>query len=247
MISNGVGQPGFRRRILVVPEPGCVTALVEDDIHSMAVRLHHDGTTVLAVEPVIDRMPWNTCPGAAAVLVDTFGQVALAEVTLRKDRRSNCTHLHDMAVLAAAHAGDAAPTRFDIAASDPVAGRRELELHRNGASLLLWVEQDGVLISPEDLAGRTLFTLRDWIATLPDADAQAARLLQWGSIVAHGRTVPMEAQNDASRMPANCYTFQPERTATARRVGRVIDFSAAASPPGDVLTRMLGLADKQLS
>ncbi|MET0193472.1 MAG: DUF2889 domain-containing protein [Hyphomicrobiaceae bacterium] len=247
---NGTGadeRPGYRRCILVVPEPGCVTALVEDDIHSMAVRLRHDGATVLAVEPVIDRMPWSTCPGSAAVLVETFAGVALAEVTLRKERKSNCTHLHDMAVLAAAHAGDRAPIRFDIAASDPVAGRRELSLSRNGEPLLLWIEQDGVLVAPEDLVGRTLMTLRDWIATLPDAQAEAARLLQWGSLVAHGRTKPMAAQSDASQMPANCYTFQPERTSTARRVGQVIDFSAVPTPPGQVLTRMLGIADKQLT
>lgn len=240
-------HPGYRRCILVVPKPGCVTALVEDDIHSMAVRLRHDGTTVVAVEPVIDRMPWNTCPGSAAVLVATFSGVALAEVTLRKNRKSNCTHFHDMAVLAAAHAGDAASTRFDIAVSDPVLGRRELELRRDCEPLLLWVEQDGVLVSPGDLAGRTLFTLRDWIATLPSAEAEAARLLQWGAIVAHGRTMPMEAQNDASRMPANCYTFQPERVATARRVGRIIDFSTTPTHPGEGLIRMLGLADYQLT
>lgn len=245
--SSASDQPGYRRRIVVVPEPGCVTALVEDDIHSMAVRLRHDGTTVLSVEPELDRMPWSTCPGAASVLVETFAQAPLAEVTLRKNRKSNCTHLHDMAVLAASHAADTTPTRFDIAASDPVLGRRELELCRDGKPLLQWIEQDGVLVSPEDVAGRTLFTLRDWIATLPEAEAEAARLLQWGSIVAHGRTKPMDTQNDASQMPANCYTFQPERTATARRIGRIIDFSAVHTPPGEVLTRMLGFADRQLT
>jgi hypothetical protein len=45
----------------------------------------------------------------------------------------------------------------------------------------------------------------------------------------------MERQSDASRMPANCFTFQPERKAQARRVGRVIDFSRGTARPLDHL------------
>ncbi len=41
--------PGFRRRFLVTPLPGRVTAAVEDDYHSMAVILHHDGARISGV------------------------------------------------------------------------------------------------------------------------------------------------------------------------------------------------------
>lgn len=231
--------PGYRRLIRVIPESGCVTTLLEDDIHSMALRLSHGGGRVLAIEPVIDRMPWNTCPGAAAVLIDTFVGLPLTQVTLRRDRKANCTHLHDLAVLAASHADDTQELRYDIAVSDPIEGRRDLTLARDGVPVLHWIEQEGALVSPVQVRGRTLFALRDWIASLAPMQAEAARLLQWAGIVAHGRTIPMGEQSDPTRMPANCHTFQPERVPFARRTGAVIDFSSARRKPGETLSRML--------
>lgn len=234
--------PGYRRRIRIVPELGAVLALLEDDIHSMAVRLRHERGRVTAVEPLLDRMPWTTCPGAGAVLISTFTGLLLEDVSARLARKANCTHLHDLAVLAAAHAHDAGETRFDIAVSDPVDGQRELTLQRGGVALLHWLEQDGILVAPAELAGRALPMLRDVIAAMPADVAEAARLLQWAGLVAHGRTIPLDQQSDAARIPPNCYTFQPERAAVARRVGRVIDFSATGETPGQSLSRELGLA-----
>ncbi|MBB4860143.1 hypothetical protein HNO88_003484 [Novosphingobium chloroacetimidivorans] len=234
--------PGYRRRIRIVPAPGAVLALLEDDIHAMAVRLRHHGGSVTAVEPLLDRMPWSTCPGAARVLIETFTGLPLAQVGPRLARKANCTHLHDLAVLAATHAHDDAPTLYDIAVSDPVDGRRELTLQRDGSPLLHWTEQDGVLAAPPELAGRTLYNLREAIAGMPAERMEAARLLQWGGIVAHGRTIPLAHQSDATRIPPNCYTFQPERAALAERVGRVIDFSADGLTPGQTFSRELGLA-----
>ena len=242
--AAGPDLPGYRRRVRLVPGAGAVLALLEDDIHSMAVRMLHDGTRVTAVEPLLDRMPWTTCPGAAAVLVETFAGLPLSDVTPRRDRKANCTHLHDLAVLAASHAHDAAETCFDMAVSDPVEGRRELTLRRNGVMQLDWMEEDGVLRDPPELAGRALLALRDAIAALAPEQREAARLLQWAGIVAHGRTIPMARQNDAMQMPANCYTFQPEHAVSARRVGTVIDFSAQKRLPGETFGRALGLAPR---
>jgi hypothetical protein len=240
----GNGGPGYRRRIRLIPAPDAILALLEDDIHSMAVRLGHDGTRVLAVEPLLDRMPWTTCPGAAAVLVETFTGLPLVEVTARRARKANCTHLHDLAVLGAAHAHDPEETCFDIAVSDPIAGRRELTLRRDDRAVLHWTEQDGVLVGPPELAGRSLLGLRDAIAAYQGEQAEAARLLQWAGLVAHGRTIPMARQSDPAAMQPNCYTFQPERVATTRRVGQVIDFSDGARAPGDSFGRKLGLVPR---
>ena len=101
--------PGFRRRFTVTPAPGCITTAVEDDYHCMAVTLRHDGTTITAVERVGDRPRWPPPPAAAAVLVETFVGTALAEAAQRGFKQANCTHLYDLTVLAAAHAGDEAP------------------------------------------------------------------------------------------------------------------------------------------
>lgn len=230
-MSRAADLPGYRRRIRVEPRQGAVLAMLEDDIHAMAVTLRHDGDTVTAVETYADRMPWTTCPGAQAKLVETFTGLPLAEVTARRDKKANCTHFHDLAVLAAAHAGDAAGFRYDVLVSDPSAGERLLEIRRDGATVLAWVEHDGRLTAPAEIAGETLFSLRDWINALAEPAKEAARLLQWASIVAHGRTMAEDLQSDASAMPPNCFTFQPHRAKTAVRDGTRHDFSAGSRVP----------------
>ncbi len=225
--------PGFRRRFLVVPATDRVTAAVEDDYHCMAVTLHHDGIVVTSVESVMDRAPWTTCPGAPAMLATTFTGVALAEVAKRGEKQTNCTHLHDLALLAAAHASDGGPTRYEILTSDPVEGLVIAEIRRDGAPVLRFEHRDDILTAPAEVAGTSVFKLRGWIETLDGPAREAARLLQWGTILAHGRITPMERQSDASRMPPNCYTFQPERKGDARRVGLVLDFSKGVRQPLD--------------
>ena len=228
-----VGLPGFRRRFIVSPSADHVTAAVEDDYHCMAVTLHHDGTVVTSVESVMDRAPWTTCPGAPAMLATTFTGVALSDVARRGEKQTNCTHLHDLALLAAAHAADDTPTRYEILASDPVDGLVAAEIRRDGETILRFEHRDDILTAPVEIAGTSVFKLRGWIESLDGSLREAARLLQWGTILAHGRITPMERQSDASRMPPNCYTFQPERKGDARRVGVVLDFSEGARQPLD--------------
>ena len=224
-------QPGYRRRIVVEVRDNAVAAMLEDDIHCLAVILRHDGVRVSSIEPQYDRLPWTTCPGAQARLVETFTGLPLAEVTARRDKKQNCTHFHDMAVLAAAHAQDRGTTVFDIIATDPVAGERHLEIRRDGEVLHCWREQHGVLQHPAEVAGKVLFALRDWIGTLTGQRQEAARLLQWAAMVAHGRTMPLEDQSIASELPPNCYTFQPERAGGAVRNGLRRDFSDGTQLP----------------
>lgn len=223
--------PGFRRRFIVQPEPGQVRTAVEDDYHCMAVTLHHDGEVITRVEPDMRRAPWTTCPGAVARLVATFTGVALKDVPSRGEKQSNCTHLHDLAVLGAVHADDPGPSQFDILVSDPVDGRSDAELRKNDELVLAWTQEGHALAKPTELAGLSLFKLRPWIEALPAGQRDAARMLQWGAILAHGRTIPLEHQSDASRIPPNCYTFQPENAPYAIRVGEIIDFSDGKRQP----------------
>lgn len=223
--------PGYRRRVIVEAKVGAVAALLEDDFHCMAVTLRHADGMVTTVEPLVDRAPWTTCPGAAAQLVRTFAGQPLSEVTARREKRENCTHLHDLAVLAAAHADRRGRLVYDIAAPDPVDGERIITLARDGAVLLRWTERLGVLVAPDDIAGLTLATLRDWIAALSPAEQEAARLLQWAGMVAHGRLIPMAEQSHAASLPANCYTLQPHRAREAVRNGVTFDFSDGARVP----------------
>lgn len=233
---NAVDQlPGFRRRFRVDGGDGWVRAAVEDDYHCMDVTLRHRNGVVSVVEPVMRRAPWSTCPGAVEQLRRTFTGVALRGFVARGDKPANCTHLHDLALLGAVHAFDAEPLTYDILVSDPVEASREVELRRNGHRVLGWIERDHRIIEPAGLRGRRLDELRSWIDSLDPDLQEGARLLRWGAIIAHGRTIPMERQTDASRMPPNCYSFQPERARVARRVGEIRDFSRGSGQPLDSL------------
>lgn len=223
--------PGFRRRLRITPESGRVCCEVEDDYHCMRVNLEHDGVTARRVDADMRRAPWTTCPGAEAELQATFTGVPLAAFASRGSKKSNCTHLYDLAELAAAHAADGGVTIYDIRVADPVNGERRAEICRDGEEVLSWTERKFELIAPAELAGKSLFDLRDWLAAQTDELCEAAKLLRWGTILANGRQIPLAEQSDAKKMPPNCYTFQPERAAVAERVGEIRDFSEGPGQP----------------
>jgi hypothetical protein len=226
-------RAGFRRRFRITPRNNSVSAAVEDDFHCMAVTLAHDGIVVTAVDAVMDRWPWTTCPGATAELVTTFTGTALADVAKRGLKSSNCTHMYDLAVFAAAHARDAGPTVYDVFVSDTAEGKKYCEIRRDDEPVLDWTMADDVIIAPEGLSGTHLMQLRGWIATLDAPMREAARILQWAALIAHGRDIPLEKQSDATRMPPNCFTFQPDRARQARRIGEIVDFSGTVRRPLD--------------
>lgn len=223
--------PGFRRRFRITPAPGVVRSEVEDDFHCMSVTVHHRNGVTTALEPVLSRAPWTTCPGAVDQLKQTFSGVPLAMYVERGEKRENCTHLHDLATLAATHAFDGEQIVYDILVSDPVQGLRSAEIRRNGRALMRWTLAEWRIVDPPELVGVTLDQLNRWIASLDPQQQEAARLLRWGAMIANGRTLPLERQSDAGRMPSNCYTFQPERKIHAQRIVAIRDFSRGAAQP----------------
>lgn len=224
--------PGFRRRFRVSPGREAVRAEVEDDFHCMSVTVQHRDGVATLIEADMERAPWTTCPGAVRQLQSTFTGVALADFAGRGEKRENCTHLHDLATLAATHAFDATPLVYDVVVSDPVDGRNEALVRRNGEELLHWTLDGGVVTQPAEIAGLTLDRLGRWIVSLDPPLAEAARVLRWGAMIAHGRIIPLERQSDATRMPmGSCYTFQPDRRNAARRIGEIRDFSRGSVQP----------------
>ena len=197
----------------------------------MAVTLAHDDSVVTGVDAVMDRWPWSTCPGATAELATAFTGTALADVAKRGLKTSNCTHLYDLAIFAAAHATDALPTLYDVFVGDTENGRKQCEIRKGGAVVLDWTMAKDILVAPENLAGTHLMQLRDWIATLDPATREAARILQWAALIAHGRDIPLADQSDATRMPPNCFTFQPDRARRAKRIGEIVDFTRNERTP----------------
>jgi len=220
--------PGFRRCFIVTSGEGWVRAEVEDDYHCMGVTIRHDEGVATRVEPAMDRAPWTTCPGALARLEETFTNIPLEDFPRQGQRSSNCTHLHDLAMLAAAHAGDSAPLVYDIVVSDPIDGESGAQLRRNGEVVLEWVQRDGLIVQPTELAGLALDKLRAWIDGLDPERQEQARILRWGAMMAHGRAMPLW---DASSLAGNCYTFQPHIRGEARRIGEIKDFSIGTARP----------------
>lgn len=225
--------PGFRRRIRITPAPGHVLSEVEDDYHHMSVSIHHDNAVAHTVNAVLTRAPWSTCPGAVDKCEQTFTGLALQAFSVCRDKASNCTHLFDLAQLAAAHAFDSAPLVYDVFVSDPIEDRRRAEIFRNGTFVFGWFDAKYRIVEPVELAGMKLHDMRSWIDSLEPAQQEAARVLRWVSLIAHGRIIPMSKQSDASRMPPSCYTFQPERAAVAMRIGKILDFSDGTTQPLD--------------
>jgi hypothetical protein len=198
----------------------------------MSLTVQHRDGIATSLEPAIVRAPWSTCPGAVEQLKQTFTGVALEAFGERGEKRSNCTHLHDLATLGAAHAFDDEPVIYDVLVSDPVDGRRQAELRRNGVVQLRLAHVDGRLVDPPELTGMTLDKLGPWIASLDPQLQEGARVLRWGTMIANGRTIPMERQSDASRFPVgNCFTFQPQMRIAAKRIGEIRDFGAGAGQP----------------
>lgn len=232
MADDPFRSPGYRRRIYIDPQPNRCLAALEDDYHAMSVTLSHDGVLITDLHSDMDRVPWTTCPGATNVISQTFTGLALDAVTEVGGKRLNCTHLYDLTLLAAAHAADAEPTCYDIAVADPVEGVVQAEIRRNGVCVLGFQHRADQLTQPVEAAGRSLFDLRDWIVGLPDAAGrEAARLLQWATIIAHGRALTMAQHATTKPLAASCYTFHDDRRQSAERLPTIKDFSESGQQP----------------
>ncbi|GLR68247.1 hypothetical protein GCM10010909_29280 [Acidocella aquatica] len=231
--------PGYRRRILITPAPGIVSAELEDDYHRMVVTLEHDNDVVTKVVSEMKRSPWTLCPGAISKLAETFTGVGLAVFGSRGNKKQNCTHLFDLALFAAAHANEAASVAYDIFVSDPLEGARTATLSRNSKPVLDWKLRGEVFLAPADLAGQRLGELNDWIAGQHKVGAEAGRILRWAAIIAFGRSMDIPAGIPATSFPGGaCYNFQPERAATStRRTGADVDFSQPGAAPLADLTK----------
>jgi len=223
--------PGFRRRFRITPSAGWVLSEVEDDFHCMSVGIRHDNRVARTVEARLERAPWSTCPGAVGACERTFTGVALADFPATRDKASHCTHLFDLALLAAAHAFDDDTLVYDAFVCDPIEGTRHAALYRNGEQVLGWSYARYTFTEPAALSGTRLDGMRQWLDALPPARQEEARVLRWASMIAHGRTIPLAQQSNAREMPPACYSFQPARAAVAQRIGQSRDFSQGLAQP----------------
>lgn len=223
------GRPGFRRRIIVTPAASVVWAAVEDDFHRFLIRVEHAEGRVTGLKADAERFPWTTCPAAGDHLAAEVTGRPLAEIA-QLDPLQHCTHLFELIVLAAVHATDDAPTRFDLTATDRVDGRTRVALAIDDRPLLAWDVHGSLIEGPEPWAGRELRRLSSWRHELAPDVREAAGLLRRVVQISQGRGLTLETRKTAAdwgkgRLGA-CFTYQPARAAEATRIpGWIRNFS----------------------
>lgn len=231
------GSGVFRRRLRWRAMVRKVEVELEDNNHGFRLCLHHDGCRItdIAVDPV--RYPFTTCPEASRALERIIGVTLVDAVRLREwlPGGENCTHLVDMALIAAAHAEEVGFERlYDIAVTDERAGVTHARIECDGELLHEWLVRANLIESPLTLAGRPL--MRGFYVWAVQAFGggkalEAAQALQRGFFVAQARRysyVPVErypAITDG--MPTgSCYSYNTGAVERALRIcGSVRDYS----------------------
>lgn len=225
--------PGFWRRIAIYPYPDKVVAGVEDDVHRFRAALFHDQGIVTSVETWVDRFPYTTCFEAGTFLAAQVAGQRL-DALAKLDPRVNCTHLYDLAVLAARHAGAATAVIFDIQVADRVEGRTRATLWRCGDLIGKWAVAGTVIHEPAVHSGRDLRSLSHWKSDLPEERAVHAALLRRGIQISGARRAPpveRAADRGAQRSGA-CFTYQSgQMEHAAATPGGLIDFSLGTMAP----------------
>lgn len=239
--------PGLWRRIVLQPGDGWIGGALEDDMHRFHIRLDHAGGRVTAVAAKAVRHPWSACPGATDFIVKELTGELLADVG-RRDPAQHCTHLYDLAILAAAHAGDTEPTRFDMTVADRVEGRTTATLAQDGVERLRW-QLDDTAIAGTD---RDLRQLSRWKREVPAHEAEWATLLRRAVFVSGARqyiapSLEQTAAMNAGRMGV-CYNYQmPQAEGSTRTPNWHKDFSASGLEPLQGLDPMEEFADMAAS
>ena len=233
------GSGVFRRRLHWQAVPGCVAVALEDSNHGFRLRLRHDGRQITAVEAEPVRHPFTTCPEAVSNVQQVTG-LALADAAALRARlpqATNCTHLVDMALLAASHADDAGQARhYDIAVADERDGLTAARITCDGQAIHAWAIRNHAIETPAGLAGRPVMRgFYAWAAAqFSGMELEAAQLLQRGYFVAQARRsvyLPVErypASSDGMTIGA-CYSYNTGAVERALRIhGSVRDYSRSA-------------------
>lgn len=231
--------PGLWRRIVL--QPGRTGSLdwiggaLEDDMHRFHLRFDHAKGRIVRAHAEALRHPWSACPGAAPHIADELTGELLADVA-RRDPALHCTHLFDLAVVLAAHAGDTEPTQFDMRVADRVDERTTATLQENGEEILRWQLEGTAIEGTSPHAGRDLRKLSQWKQHLSPREAERATMLRRAVFISGGRQfVAPAGMRAADQGPARlgvCFNYQlPQATKSTRTPDWRFDFSESATEP----------------
>lgn len=232
--------PGLWRRIVLWPAPGWIGGALEDDMHSFRIRLDHQGGRIIAAYARAVRTPWSMCPGAADHIARELTGELLAGVAAR-DPLQHCTHLFDLAVLAAAHAQDSEPMTIDMRVADRIGaaelggGRTTATLCVNGSEKMRWLLDGTLITGPDRYAGRDIKRVSRWKHDYPADEAEWATALRRAVFIAPARVYELPIGKTASEVSALrkgvCYNYQPPRIDRSVALFDRRDFSMSGRKP----------------
>jgi hypothetical protein len=236
-LNPDYGQGAFRRALRLDVGRGQVLVELEDANHAFRLRLAHDGQQVTAVAADTHRHPFVTCSEAVGPLGTLVGSPLDADAgRLRTTfpQGANCTHLHDMALLALAHAREVGLQRhYEVTVLDERDGLTEARIACDGETVHDWAIRAHAVEAPANHAGQPM--MRGFYAWVAEAYAgmalEAAVALQRGYFVAQSRryrnrpalAYPAKVNN----MPdGTCYSYNHAVVERALRIeGTVWDLT----------------------
>ncbi|MBI4985113.1 MAG: DUF2889 domain-containing protein [Rhodocyclales bacterium] len=237
-LNPNYGTGVFRRRLRFSVGVGVVAVDMEDGNHAFRLRLLHDGQRVVDIAAEAIRYPYATCPETMAQLRELVGQPLVDVALLRKllVPRRNCTHLTDLALLAAKHAIEAGLQRqYDIAVDDEKDGITRARVECAGRLVHDWQIADYVITAPAAFAGKPMMRgFYGWAAAaFGGMEVEAAVALQRGFFVAQSRRYLVEPYEDYPAnvelvMEGSCYSYSNGVMERAlRNPGSIRDFTHA--------------------
>lgn len=239
--GNGV----FRRRIRLARKgdhnSGQVHGALEDCNHGFQSTVFYQNGRVTDIKPQFMRIPFTTCDGAWQPLQKLQGAsvgASPSELLLMAPPLSNCTHLHDLTLLAIAHTQrENEVVEYDVEVTDATAGISDLRVWRStndGNKNLVhhWQSLNYAVSSPIELKDKPLFMgFSRWAnEKFSGIENEAAFVLQKGNLVSIGRMLDVEAMTGSRAADENdrvaCFTYSPENSSLAIRIGNTVrDFT----------------------
>jgi hypothetical protein len=215
-----------------------VIGALEDTAHHVRVTLDFDDNRVRSVSGEAVRLPWATCPGAAAGLAQLRGTTlttSLVQLRSRYDPTAHCTHFFDLAQLTIAHAARDRKDRFYEAVCSAAGDTTVASLTEDGQMVLKWTVRGGRILEPAPFCGVGLRQgfVRWCAAHLDDDAAEEAFVLRRAASmvgVANMRLDDYALVADSGLGAGVCYTAQPENVNVAfRHLGSQRDYSGSGA------------------
>ena len=243
LTSTPLPRSTYHRRIVAIPEDGRVRAALEDESHHIEITVFHANNVITDIQTKVHRLPWTTCPGAAAKLKELVGlSLRRMHESTGRDAKENCTHMFDLARVAIARGCIGKPVQYDMELPDRVEKRTRAKLYRDGELALWWDAEGSFVTGPEPFTGHTVRGAPKWPEGLDDDTLEAALVLRRVFLVASTREPGVP---DIARMRSGPEVSIAQITKREVVLGRCFSFQAPHVDEGKMAYTWRNSADRQ--